>query len=54
MKRNAFDEWLAPEVKAQLLQDLEDRWKEKTHNMAIFVSANAENQYRGSPPKNVK
>jgi len=39
MKKNAFDEWLAPEVKAQLLQDLEDRWKEKTHNMAIFVSA---------------
>ncbi len=38
-EKNAFDEWLAPEVKAQLLQDLEDRWKEKTHNMAIFVSA---------------
>lgn len=38
-EQHAFDKWLAPEVKEQLLQDLEDRWKEKTHNRVLFVSA---------------
>lgn len=35
----AFDERLPSEVKQQLLEDMENRWKEKTKNMAIFVSA---------------
>jgi GTP-binding protein HflX len=36
---NNFDEWLAPEVKAQLLQDLRDRWNHDTHYNAVFISA---------------
>lgn len=35
----AFDERLPSEVKQQLLEDMENRWKVKTKNMAIFVSA---------------
>ncbi len=38
-EKNHFDEWLAPEVKEQLLMDLMEMWKEKTHNMAVFISA---------------
>lgn len=34
-----FDEWLDPTVKAQLMQDLKDRWNLATHYNAIFVSA---------------
>ncbi|MCO6498666.1 MAG: GTPase HflX [Chitinophagaceae bacterium] len=34
-----FDEWLAPEVKEQLLNDLKENWKERTHGMAVFISA---------------
>lgn len=38
-EKNFFDEWLAPEVKEQLLSELAKKWKEKTHNMVVFVSA---------------
>lgn len=38
-EKNTFDEWLAPEVKEQLLHDLTLQWKHKTHNMAVFISA---------------
>jgi len=34
-----FDEWLEPEVKQQLLRDLENRWQNDTHYNALFVSA---------------
>lgn len=37
--KNTFDEWLAPEVKAQLMQDLQDRWNNETNYNAIFISA---------------
>jgi GTP-binding protein HflX len=37
--KNTFDEWLSPEVKTQLLQDLKDRWNNETHYNAIFISA---------------
>ena len=36
---NTFDDWLAPEVKAQMIQDLKDRWNRDTHYNAVFVSA---------------
>lgn len=38
-EKNTFDEWLAPEVKEQLLKDLIAGWKKRTHNMAVFISA---------------
>jgi GTP-binding protein HflX len=34
-----FDDWLEPEVKAQLLKDLENRWQNETAYHALFVSA---------------
>jgi GTP-binding protein HflX len=34
-----FDEWLEPDTKAQLLQDLEQRWNDETSGNAIFISA---------------
>lgn len=46
-EKNHFDEWLAPEVKEQLLQDLADNWKEKTHGMAVFISAIEKNNIDG-------
>lgn len=38
-ENNFFDEWLAPEVKEQLLHELKQKWKEKTGNMVVFISA---------------
>jgi GTP-binding protein HflX len=37
--RNSFDEWLSPEIKAQLMQELKDRWNNETNYNAIFISA---------------
>jgi GTP-binding protein HflX len=34
-----FDAWLDPEVKQQMLQDLQDRWNRETGYNSIFVSA---------------
>jgi GTPase len=36
---NTFDEWLAPEVKQELLAELKERWQEKTEGNAVFISA---------------
>jgi GTP-binding protein HflX len=38
-EERTFDEWLDPVVKAQLLEDLKDRWNLDTNYNAIFVSA---------------
>ncbi|MEI6949946.1 GTPase HflX [Paraflavisolibacter sp. H34] len=37
--KHTFDEWLEEGTKADILQELEDRWKEQTGGNAIFVSA---------------
>jgi GTP-binding protein HflX len=37
--KNTFDDWLEPSVKAQLMQELSDRWNRETNYNAIFVSA---------------
>jgi GTP-binding protein HflX len=34
-----FDEWLAPEIKEQILRDLKERWEGETNHNCIFVSA---------------
>jgi GTP-binding protein HflX len=36
---NTFDEWLSDEIKAELLQQLEERWQLETGNNALFISA---------------
>ncbi len=35
----AFDQWLEPEVKAELLSDLKQRWQNETLGNCVFVSA---------------
>lgn len=34
-----FDQWLAPEVKQQLLEELQQKWNETTQGKAVFISA---------------
>jgi GTP-binding protein HflX len=36
---HTFDEWLSDEIKAELLQQLEERWQLETSNNALFISA---------------
>jgi GTPase len=38
-EKRYFDEWLAEDVKKELLTQLEDRWQQQTNHSAIFVSA---------------
>ena len=38
---NTFDKWLDPEVKNDLLTQLNERWQHLTNNSAIFISATA-------------
>lgn len=38
-EKNTFDQWLEPEVKQQLLQDLQQRWSEQTNGNCVFISA---------------
>ncbi len=36
---HTFDEWLSDEIKAELLQQLEERWQLETEGNALFISA---------------
>ncbi len=36
---HTFDEWLSDEIKAELLQQLEERWQLESGNNALFISA---------------
>lgn len=38
-EKNTFDEWLSPELKEDLLRDLEQKWKQQTEGNCIFISA---------------
>jgi GTPase len=38
-EKTYFDEWLAPEVKSDLMGQIEKRWRNDTHGNCIFVSA---------------
>ena len=35
----AFDQWLQPEVKAEILNEIKQRWEEETKGNCVFVSA---------------
>src|SRR5690606_11685679 len=37
-EKNTFDQWLAPEVKAQLLAELKARWEHETNGACVFIS----------------
>jgi len=38
-EKHTFDEWLEPETKQDILNDLYERWQHETGNNAVFVSA---------------
>lgn len=38
-EEEAFDQWLEPEVKADILRELRERWQEETKGNCVFVSA---------------
>ncbi|QEH39962.1 GTPase HflX [Chitinophaga sp. XS-30] len=38
-EKQTFDEWLADDIKADILQQLKESWQHKTHGNCVFVSA---------------
>lgn len=38
-ERLAFDEWLEPETRQEILHQLEERWQKATDNKSVFISA---------------
>jgi GTPase len=38
-EKQAFDEWLEPEIKQQIINDLKLRWENETKGACIFISA---------------
>lgn len=38
-EKNTFDEWLDPQVKTDLLEELKLKWREKTEGRCVFISA---------------
>ncbi|RYY18022.1 MAG: GTPase HflX [Chitinophagaceae bacterium] len=38
-EKNTFDEWLEPEVKKEILDDLKEKWQRETLGNAVFISA---------------
>jgi GTP-binding protein HflX len=38
-EKNIFDEWLEPEVKENLLNELKKRWENETNSSCVFISA---------------
>ncbi len=38
-EEQAFDQWLEPDVKAEILNDLKQRWQNETKGNCVFVSA---------------
>ena len=43
----AFDEWLEPEVKADILKELQQRWQTETKGNCVFVSATERTNVEG-------
>ena len=42
-KKNTFDAWLDDNVKKEMMNELEEKWKEKTGNNCVFISATKKN-----------
>lgn len=38
-EKNSYDDWLEPQVKEEMLQDLKDRWENETSHGCVFISA---------------
>ena len=46
-EEQAFYQWLQPEVKQEILNDLKQRWQNETHGHCVFVSATERNNIDG-------
>ncbi|MBK7432959.1 MAG: GTPase HflX [Chitinophagaceae bacterium] len=46
-EKEAFDQWLAPEVKQEILADLRQRWQNETKGNCVFVSATERTNVEG-------
>ncbi|ULQ52184.1 GTPase HflX [Flavihumibacter fluvii] len=46
-ERNAFDEWLEPEVRNQILGELHERWENETLGNCVFISATDKRNLEG-------
>lgn len=46
-ERNAFDEWLEPEVRNQILEELHERWENETLGNCVFISATDKRNLEG-------
>ena len=46
-EKNTFDEWLEPEVKRELLNELKEKWQAKTEGNCVFISATEKNNING-------
>ncbi|HMN32034.1 MAG TPA: GTPase HflX [Chitinophagaceae bacterium] len=42
-EQDAYDEWLADDIKSDLLNQLKNRWENETHGLCIFISASQKN-----------
>ncbi len=42
-EQEAYDEWLADDIKSDLLNQLKKRWENETHGLCIFISASQKN-----------
>jgi len=38
-EKNSYDEWLDPQVKEEMLQDLKERWENDSNHSCVFISA---------------
>lgn len=38
-EKNTYDQWLEPDVKESLLNELKKRWENETHSSCVFISA---------------
>ncbi|MBL7768313.1 MAG: GTPase HflX [Flavipsychrobacter sp.] len=46
-EKNVFDEWLEPEVKTQILEEVRERWENITLGNCVFVSATERRNLEG-------
>ncbi|MEO6682864.1 MAG: GTPase, partial [Ginsengibacter sp.] len=46
-EEKTYDEWLEPEVKQQLLEDLKSKWQEQTQGKCLFMSATEKTNIEG-------
>jgi GTP-binding protein HflX len=46
-EKNTFDAWLADEVKQEMMREMENKWKEKTSDQCVFISATQKKNIAG-------